>query len=81
MDLTFLSSRLERRFGLGTRPDLRKKLFNQLEQLVDQVGETAYVVIASAAADAVGKDNPGRYFARVVTLRLKERGIVAVEDI
>lgn len=80
MNLDDVSFRLQQRFGLGGRPDLRKRLYDQLQELVLRVGEPAYVIIASAAADAQGKDNPGRYFARVVSLRLKERGITPIED-
>jgi hypothetical protein len=81
MDMSDVSSRLERRFGLGTRPDLRKALYQRLERLVENEGEPAYLVIASAAADAVSKDNPGRYFAHVVITRLMERGIVPAPEL
>ena len=80
MDMSDIAVRLERKFGLGTRPELRRRLFTRLEDLVEDVGEPAYVCIASAAADAEGKDHPGHYFCRVVTTRLKERGIVSIPD-
>lgn len=81
MDLTNVAERLERRFGLGTRPDLRRSLYRRLSDLVEQEGEAAYHVIASAAADATGKDNPGRYFAHVVMTRLMERRIISGPEI
>jgi hypothetical protein len=81
MDMSDISARLQKRFGLGTRQDLRLALYRRLEKLVEQEGEPAYLVIASAAADAVSKDNPGRYFAHVVITRLMERGILAAPEL
>lgn len=78
MDMSQIAERLERKFGLGTRPDLRRALFQKLEKLVEEQGEHAYVVIASVAVDSEGKENPGRYFCRVVLLRLQERHVLAV---
>lgn len=77
MDMSNVATRLESRFGLGTRPDLRRKLYQRLQDAVDNEGEAAYVCIATAAADAEGKEHPGHYFARVVMLRLYERGVLA----
>lgn len=73
-----LAERLERKFGLGTRPDLRRTLYHRLEELYSDpaISERVYQVVASAAADAVGKDKPGNYFAFVVMQRLRERGVV-----
>lgn len=80
MDMSHVADRLERKFGVGTRPDLRRALYARLEQVIEEKGEVAYVAVASAAADAIGKENPGRYFARVVMLRLYERGVLASPD-
>lgn len=73
-----LASRLERKFGLGSRPDLRRSLYERLDALYSdpEIGERVYQVVASAAADAVGKSKPGNYFAYVVLERLRERGII-----
>jgi len=81
MDMHDVAARLEQRFGLGTRPELRKALYQRLEHVIETEGEPAYVVVASAAADAAGKENPGRYFAHVVMLRLMERGIIDAPEI
>lgn len=81
MDMENIAQRLERRFGLGTRADLRKALYQRLEKLCEDEGEPAYLVIATAAADSEGKNNPGRYFAHVVMLRLMERGIVDAPEV
>lgn len=76
MDMSNIALRLEQRFSLGTRPELRRALYLRLEKLVNEEGVEAYQIIASVAADAVGKNHPGRYFSRVVCLRLTERGIL-----
>jgi hypothetical protein len=75
-DRTDIADRLERRFGLGTRPTLRKALYQRLGGIVEDEGEEAYVVVAAAAADAAGKKQPDKYFAFVVMRRLIERGIL-----
>ena len=79
MDMSNIAHRLELKFGLGTRPELRRRLYEDLESMVLEAPEgnaqKAYQIIASAASDSEGKDDPGRYFAYVVKLRLQERGI------
>jgi len=81
MDMENVANRLVTRFGLGTRPELRRSLYSRLEELIRQEGESAYLVVASVAADAVGKTNPGRYFAHVVMVRLQERGFLPTPEI
>lgn len=81
MDTCNVAQRLEKAFGLGSRPTLRKALYARLEQLVVDEGERAYLVIAQCAQDSLSKREPGRYFAHVVICRLIERGIVATPDI
>jgi len=77
MDDTDVASRLAKKFGLGSRPDLRRQLYERLALLV-QHDDTrrAYQIIAGVAADAIGKNDPGRYFAHVVCARLQEKGII-----
>lgn len=81
MDLEHVCERLTRRFGLGSRPELRKALYQRLERIVEEEGEPAYLVIATAAADADGKEDPGRYFSKVVMLRLMERGVIESPEV
>lgn len=81
MDMEHIAERLVKKFGLGTRPELRKALYERLEKLVAEEGECAYLVIASTAADAEGKENPGRYFAHVVMIRLVERGVLPAPEL
>lgn len=71
-----VKERLVRRFGLGTRKELREALYDRLARLVESEGDEALHVIASVAADAEGKRQPDRYFAKVVIVRLIERGIL-----
>lgn len=77
-----LAERLERRFGLGSRPELRRSLYQRLDVLYSdpEIGEKVYNVVASVAADAVGKSKPGNYFAFVVMARLRERHLVAAPE-
>lgn len=81
MDMSEIAHRLEVRFGLGTRPELRRRLYLALEALVETHGCEAYTIVAAAAADSQGKTHPGRYFAKVVKLRLVERGIVQAPEL
>lgn len=71
---TGLASRLERRFGLGAMPDKRRALYVRLELLV--AGDARIeLLIREAAAEALGKDNPDRYFCRAVVLKLREANV------
>lgn len=72
-----IASRLELRFGLGTNPELRRALYQKLQQLVDgERGSEVLACLDSVVADAVGKSDPGRYFAKVSLARLCERGLM-----
>lgn len=72
-----VANRLVKKFGLGSRPDLRRQLYDRLACLCehDDTGK-AYQIVAGVAADAIGKNDPGRYFAHVVCARLQEKGII-----
>lgn len=76
-----IRERLTRRFGLGSRPKLRAALYERLGRLCEDEGERAYLVIATAAADAAGKSDAGKYFAFVVMRRLIERGILPAPEL
>lgn len=81
MDMSQIADRLKAKFGLGTRPDLRERLYEELEEMVYTAdpakADAVYQVLAGVASDAEGKSDPGRYFAHVVKLRLQERGLLA----
>lgn len=80
-NLTAIADRLRARFGSGTDSRMREALYSKLEQIVNLHGEAAYVVVATAAADAAGKHHPDRYFCKVVMTRLREKGIVASPEL
>lgn len=61
--------RLERRFGLGDRPDLARKLYAQVQTWVDEGGEERYRLVSEVVAQAVSARSPGRY-ARATLARL-----------
>ncbi len=84
MDMSDIASRLFTKFGGGSRPDLRRALYEELEEMVYNGGTNAeriYQVIASVAADAIGKDKPGNYFAHVVKMRLKECKLLQMAEL
>lgn len=84
MDMTNIAERLKAKFGMGSRPDLRAQLYDRLECLVENSGSDApriYQVIASVAADAIGKQHPDRYFATVVMRRLQEARLVEMAEL
>lgn len=68
---TGLAQRLERRFGLGAMPDKRRALYARLE-LMAAGNPLIEPLIREAAAEAVGKNHPDRYFCRAVVLKLRE---------
>lgn len=76
MDRSEIEAKLERRFGMGTRPELRKALYQRLADLIEAEGEPALIVIAGCAQDAEGKRQPDRYFCAVIIRRLMERGFL-----
>jgi hypothetical protein len=51
-------------------------LYERIGRLVEEHGERALHVVATACADAAGARNPGHYFAFVVMRRLRDRGIL-----
>lgn len=81
MDDSEVVERLQRRFGVGTRRELRMALYERLGRLVRDEGQGALNIIAAVAADAAGKRDPGRYFAFVVMKRLMERGLIPAPEL
>jgi len=69
--------RLVKRFGFGTRRELREALYKRLRDLVEGPdGYDVYLVIVGVAADAAKATDQGRYFSKVVMRRLLERGLL-----
>ena len=73
--------RLERRFGLGQNPTMRKALYHRLGALIEEKGDVAYYIVSETAADAAGMDNPERFFCKIVLLRLIERHILKPQEL
>lgn len=78
VDQPTVSERLAKRFGYGTNPEVRKALYDRLEELVcgDPRGTKIMDVINTVVRDSVGKSDPGRYFAYCVVRRLQEKGYI-----
>lgn len=72
-----IAARLEKALGLGTQPELRRALYNKLEALVaGPNGSDVLECLDNVVSDALGKADPGKYFAYVVTRRLQEKGLM-----
>lgn len=71
-----IAARLEKRLGLGTAPELRRALYQRIEEAVCNAPDPmrALDVVNSVVQDAVKKTTPGHYFAAVAMKRLIERG-------
>lgn len=78
-----IAARLVRRFPPSNRPELRLALYERLGRLCEdsESGGMVYNLVAAVAADAVGKRDPGRYFAKVVMLRLRESNLLPSMEI
>lgn len=81
MDATEVYDRLSRRFGTPEVASVKAKLYLKLGQIIEAEGDRAYMLIATAAADAAGKDQPDRYFAKTVIARLREHGFISSPEL
>jgi len=68
-----IAKRLEARFGLGTMPLVRRRLYLRIERICLH-DEVATAIVAETATTATGKEKPGNWFAASVTRRLAEAG-------
>jgi hypothetical protein len=71
-----LTERLVRRFGWGSIPSKRAKLYARLETLVSAHGDRALSLVGLAAAEAVGRRFPDRYFCKAVVEKLRDAGLI-----
>lgn len=76
-----LATRLEKRFGLGNKPDVRRGLYKRLELAVEVHGQPAFTALRTVAAEADGKRKPDRYFCRAAICRLRETGLMPLADL
>lgn len=70
-----IEERLTLKFGLGADPAKRRKLYQRLERMVDREGDRVLRLISEAVAQSVGARDPGRYFCRAVTGKLRDSGL------
>lgn len=81
-ELSFqLESKLERRYGLGSKPDSRRAFYRRLKLAVEIHGERAWIAIRTVAAEADGARSPERYFCRTALCRLREAGLMPMADL
>lgn len=76
-----LAAKLERRYGLGDRPEARRAFFKRLELATEIHGERVHTQLRIVVAEAEGKRNPARYFCRTALCRLRENGLMPMADI
>lgn len=76
-----LAERLEKRFGLGNNKEARRGLYRRFELATELHGERALVQLKTVAAEATGKRKPDRYFCRAALCRLRELGLMALEEL
>ena len=67
-------ARLRKKFGLGDAPRKRMALYLRIEQLAGIFGDPVFDAVSECVAQSVGKEQPGRYFAKSIALKLTERG-------
>ncbi len=75
-----IAERLERHFGLGTDPEKRRKLFERLEDEVEEHGDKAYAIINDCLQGSLSARKRARWFCKSVILRLKEAGFLSAAN-
>lgn len=76
-----IAGQLERKFGLGSQPALRRRLFERLQLAVEIHGERALKQLQIVAAEANGARKKDRYFCRAALCRLREMNLLEMEDL
>jgi hypothetical protein len=76
-----IAGQLERKFGLGSQPALRRRLFERLQLATEVHGERALKQLQIVAAEAKGARKPDRYFCRAALCRLREMNLLEMEDL
>jgi len=77
---TPIATHLERRFGLGSQPALRRRLYERLQLAVEVHGERALKQLQGVAAEAKGARKPDRYFCRAALCRLREMNLLEMDS-
>lgn len=76
-----LADRLQKRFGLGNKPAVRRGLYERLQLAVEIHGQPAFTALRTVAAESDGKNKPDRYFCRAAICRLRETGLMPLADL
>jgi len=66
-----VARRLETLFGVGDNPQLRRKVYQNIQRAAILYGEECYDVIRLAVSAAQSADKPDRYFIAAITRELK----------
>lgn len=69
-----IAARLEKLYGLGDCPPLRRKLYIRIQACAVEHGPDCYEVIRACVASAQSADYPDRYFSTAVASELKSLG-------
>lgn len=75
-----LAAKLQRCYGGGENPSMRRKLFDRLQRESIQYGDVVYRVVVGASRSAACARDPARYFCAVVSRRLREQGFLRADD-
>lgn len=65
-----IAERLVSRFGLGDKPEIRRRFYRRLQHAVDLYGDRAYEQICEAVTDAMKATSPARFFCSAIKSRL-----------
>jgi len=76
-----LAQKLERRYGLGSKPEARRTFYRRLELATEVHGERVWIAIRTVAAEADGARCPERYFCATALRRLRETGLMPLADL
>lgn len=76
-----LAQKLERRFGLGSKPETRRAFYRKLELATEIHGERVWTALRIVAAEADGARLKERYFCATALRRLREQGLMPMADL
>lgn len=69
-----MATRLEKMFGVGDNPQLRRKLYQRIQRCAIEHGPECYEVVRNCVGEAQSADIPARYFCVSITSELKSLG-------
>jgi len=76
-----IAHHLKQKFGLGSQPALRERLYQRLQLAVEIHGERALKQLQTVAAEAKHARKPDRYFCRAALCRLREMNLLEMEEL